>query len=215
MKRIAFAFCAALVLLFGVSAPASAQVAWDAPLMVSPQMPGGFGIFLVDPAAGRLGVMGTWRGSATPGLGFRVGLAETRRRLGPDDDGSRLAGFGGVDFSGNLVRASDEFPLNVIWVTGAGLGVGSNVWVSFPLGVSLGRAFQADDVWFNPYIAPRVVLDALLGSNVDSDLDMDFAVDLGTDIAFQGNWTVRFGATLGDRNALAIGVAFPTTALSR
>lgn len=218
MKSRIFGFCAAATVALGVAMPAGAQVAWDAPMMVSPQMPGGFGIFLVDasvaprgPGQGGgdgVGVLGTWRGSAVPGLGFRIGAAE--------GVAGELAGFGGVDISGRLVSASDEFPLNVVWVTGAGLGFGEYVFLSFPLGVSLGRAFETDDVWFNPYIAPRLVLDAQMGDDSPEDgLDMRLAIDLGTDIAFSNSWAVRFGASVGDREGLAIGLTFPTSALSR
>jgi hypothetical protein len=194
----------ALAVTAGTAAPANAQVGWDAPLMVSPEMPGGFGIFLIDAAGGRLGALGTWRASGTPGLGFRIGIAEQRR--GPNDN--RMSAFGGVDVSGNLVRASDDFPLHMLWVMGAGLGIGDNALLSFPFGVSLGRSFAAEDVVFNPYIAPRLVLDAIMGSDIDSDMDLGFVVDLGTDIAFAPGWAIRFGASVGDREALAIGLSF-------
>jgi hypothetical protein len=215
MKKGMIGFCAAAAVALATAAPASAQVAWDAPLMISPQMPGGFGIYLVDasvppPRAGGegLGVMATWRARSTPGVGFRVGVAEGFSET--------FSGFGGVDISGSLVRASQEFPLNVVWVTGAGLGAGEYLFLSFPLGVSLGRAFETDEVWFNPYIAPRLVLDASMGGRAPNDgLDMRLVVDLGTDIAFSDSWAVRFGASIGDRQGLAIGLAFPTSALAR
>lgn len=203
--------CCALALLMAL--PAQAQVAWDAPQMLSPQMPGGFGIYLVDPAVpgpgnDGLGVMATWRAREIPGVGFRVGVAEGDRET--------FSGFGGVDISGRMVQATEEFPLHVIWITGAGIGFGDYLMFSFPVGVSLGRAFETDGVWFNPYVSPRLVLDAQMGDNRrEDDLDMRLAIDLGTDIAFSESWAVRFGASVGDRSALAIGLAFPTSSLSR
>lgn len=179
---------------FGASG-AMAQVVWDSPLLVPPRVSGGVGIFLIDPAGGDLGVMGTWRSG---NLGLRVGLAEDVR-----DD---LSIFGGVDFTGLITRASNDFPLDVAWVAGAGIGIGDDALLSFPLGISLGRGFDADGARFTPYATPRVVLDAFFGD--DSDLDLDLAVDFGLDIAFQPGWMIRFGATIGDRDALAIGVVF-------
>ncbi len=183
-----------------VAGPAKGQVAWDAPLLVSPSAPTGWGVFLVDPAPGSgIGVLGTWRG--TEALGYRVGLAE-----GP---GGRLAGYGGVDVSGPITRASASFPLDVDWLTGVGLGVGDAVLISVPLGLTVGRSVEADGVWFNPYVAPRVVVDAWMGSDRPRDgLHLNLAVDLGLDVAFDPSWTIRFGASIADRDALAVGLSF-------
>ena len=195
-------FC--LVLATGglllAAVPAQGQVAWDSPLLLSPESPAGVAVFLTDPwPGGGIGFLATWKG--TGNLGFRGGVAE-----GWMGD---LAVYGGMDASGRLVTRSDEFPLDVDWVTGVGLGIGEAALLSAPLGVSIGRGIQADDVWFNPYFAPRVVLDAWLGSDRPRDgLELNLAVDLGIDVAFQPDWTIRFGATLGDREALVIGMGF-------
>jgi hypothetical protein len=141
--------------------------------------------------------MGTWRPGGT--AGYRIGIAEA--------PGDELAGFGGADLSGLLVGASDDFPLDVAWVTGVGLGFGDAVLLSFPGGVSLGRVLSAPDVRVNPYMSPRVVLDALLGGDAEDELDLSFAVDIGVDIAFSPSWQIRFAGTFGDREALAIGFA--------
>lgn len=182
------------------AAPAESQVTWEAPLMVAPNTPAGWGVYLVDPWPGDgIGVLSTFRSSTAPGgLGFRLGLAE-----GPGGD---LAVYGGFDVSGTLLRQSADFPMDMIWVTGAGLGVGDSALLSFPLGVSLGRDFQADGVWFNPYVTPRVVLDAWFGG--DGDMDLGLAMDLGIDISFEPGWAVRFAGTLADHEALAIGLSF-------
>lgn len=183
-----------------IAAPAQGQVAWDGPLLVSPGTPAGWGVFLVDPDPGSgIGVLGTWRG--TESHGFRVGLAERRR--------GRLSGYGGADISGPITRASINFPFDVDWVTGVGLGVGDAILFSVPLGMSLGRAVEADGVLFNPYVAPRVIVDAWMGSNRPrSGLHLSLAVDLGLDVAFDPSWAIRFGASMGDRDALAIGLSF-------
>ena len=199
MRRMLLVTLGAMTL---AAVPADAQVAWDAPLFLSPQTPVGLGIYLVDPGpSDGIGVLATWRGG---GPGFRIGLAEDGR-----DD---LSVYGGVDFTARLVTASTEFPLHVNWVVGAGFGAGDDLALSFPLGLSLGRGFNAETVLFSPYIAPRLVLDAFFGGNGDEDdsddLDLGFALDLGLDLSFDPGWAVRFGASLGDRDAIGIGLSF-------
>jgi len=162
--------------------------------------------------------MGQWQGKGeTNRLGFRAGLAETH-----NDD---LAVFGGVDFTGPLVTHSEEFPLDVIWVTGMGVVVaeGDYALLTIPVGVSLGRVVTDDNVWFHPYLAPRLVIDVLLGdeephnhgagephSHHHDDLELGFVLDLGADFSFTGNWALRIGASVGDRDGLAVGISIPT-----
>ncbi len=185
------------------AAPAQGQVAWESPMLLGPASPAGWGVFLVDPSPrSGIGVLTTFRSADAPaGLGYRLGLAEGAR--------DRLAVYGGIDVSGFLVRHSPDFPLDVIWLAGAGFGAGDHFRLGFPLGAAIGRMFDADGVVFHPYAAPRVVLDAFIGRDrPDDNLDLALVVDLGIDVAFQPNWAVRFGASVGDRSALAIGMSF-------
>jgi hypothetical protein len=188
--------------LAGFAAPAKAQLVWDSPLMVSPATPAGWGVYLVDPHPGPgIGVMSTFRASSGPGLGYRIGLAEYRR-AGED----RLGVYGGIDLSGMLLPRSSDFPLDVLWVTGAGVGIGEDVRLNVPLGVSMGYDVQADGIWFNPYVTPRIDLDARFGSG--GGLRLAPNVDLGVDMAFDPGWAIRFAGTIGDHSALAIGLSF-------
>lgn len=191
----------ALAVLAGRAPDAHAQVAWDSPFLVGTETPAGWGFYVSDPTpGGGIGVMTTWRSADAPGgTGFRLGLAED-----PTDD---LAVFAGVDVSGRLLTADEEVPVDVVWVGGAGLGARDGVLLSFPIGVAVGRAFEAEEVWFHPYGSPRVVLDARFGGEGGSDLDLELAVDVGVDLAFDPTWTVRFGGTIGERRALAIGLS--------
>ncbi|MEX0935752.1 MAG: hypothetical protein WD013_02530 [Gemmatimonadota bacterium] len=199
-----------LLTLFGAGS-LRAQVAWDSPLLVSPDAPAGWGVYLVDPSPGSsIGFLTTWR-SGGP-VGYRLGLAE--------DAGEDLSVFGGFDYSGGLVRAGADIPFNIDWITGAGFAAGDAFVLSFPLGIAIGRAFQADAVLFNPYMSPRMILDAVLNRDDrddhppfrdgrgDGDLHLGLAVDLGVDISFDPGWAVRFGASLGDRSGIAIGLSF-------
>jgi hypothetical protein len=184
---------------FLTAVPTQGQVAWESPLLLPPGSSPAWGIYLVDPSPGSgIGALATWRGQSP--LGFRIGLAEGFR--------DELAVYGGIDASGSLVRASEDFPLDVDWVTGAGIGVGEATMVSFPFGLSLGRTLTGDGVVFLPYVTPRVMLDAWFGSDRPrSGARLNLGADIGMDLSFTPGWAIRFGATFGDRNALAIGLA--------
>jgi hypothetical protein len=178
-------------------------VPWESPLMVGPGSPGGFSILLADPGAG-IGVFAHWQGRGPNSrMGFRIGVAEEG---GPEDN---LAVFGGVDVSGPLMTHSYEFPLDLAWVGGVGVGVGGDALISIPFGISFGRVLTTEEVWFHPYVTPRFIVDAYLGDGNRDDLDLGFAVDLGADFAFSGTWAFRFGAAVGDREGLAVGVVLP------
>ncbi len=186
-----------------VPAGAAGQIAWDSPLLLPPNPPDGLGLYLVDVAGGDLGVLGTWR-SPTRSLGLRVGIA--------DGPANNLGVYGGMDMVGNLTRSTEEFPLDIDWVFGAGIGIVDGALISIPLGLSLGHSFENEGVGFVPYLTPRVVLDACIDCGrhrwSNDDVRLDFAVDLGLDLRVSRSFLVRFGATLGDRDAVAIGLGF-------
>jgi hypothetical protein len=180
---------------------ARAQLAWDSPMLMPPQVGEGIGVFLMDAAYGRLGVMGTYH-SDLWNFGARAGLAEGRS--------GDLGLFGGIDFHGLITRSTDEFPLDIDWVFGAGLGIDHGVLVSLPLGLTVGHTFPTQDATFLPYITPRVILDGCIDCDRFSDddnVDLDFAVDVGLDLRFDPRFLIRFGVTV-NREAVAIGVVF-------
>ncbi|MGD8395383.1 MAG: hypothetical protein PVF43_07895 [Candidatus Eiseniibacteriota bacterium] len=190
-----------------VAAPtAGAQVAWDAPYLGSPRPGTGLGLYLVETAGGDLGVMSTWQSSTRPGaLGWRLGIA--------DDAGDALAVFGGLGTAGRWHRADAELPLDIGWVAGAGIGVGHHALISLPVGITAGRTITGEGpARFTPYLSPRLILDGYIGGHAPGDgdehLDLDLALDIGLDVAFDNRWVARFGATVGDREGLAIGIVF-------
>ena len=187
-----------------VPAPGSAQVAWESSMMMGPGTSGGLSLLLLDGAGARnVGFLGIWRPGPSPGgMGIRGGVAE--------DVTGELAIFGGVDFSDGLARHSQDFPLDLMWLAGAGASVSNGeVMIQIPGGVSMGRVIRNDRLQFTPYVAPRLILDVFLGDErAGEDLDLSVAVDLGFDIAFASSWTLRFGSTVGDHDALLIGAAF-------
>jgi len=207
-KRIVGTF-ALLTLVAGIS-PAGAQVAWESPFLVVPGDRGGLGIYLLEPDPGdELGAVVTWGSRSSPGpfdLGFRAGIAE-----GYDDD---VAVSGGVDASDYLLRTSDEVPVDLIWAVGAGLSIGDHVMVGFPGTLVVGRSFEAEGIRITPFAGLRVSLDAHLGRDRpgprdDDDVDLNVSADLGFDLAFSPRWVVRFAASVGDRDALAVGLRIP------
>ena len=191
--------------------PAAAQVAWDGPFLMPPRQTGSLGIYLTDMEGGGLGAMATWRSSGW-NYGLRAGISE-----GADED---LGIFGGIDFSGTINRSTDEFPLDIDWVLGAGLGVADGIRLSAPLGLSVGHTFPAEGAIFTPWLTPRVFLDARFGRDDepagedDTDVGLGLAADLGLDLRLNpgrgalAGLTIRFGASFGDREAFAIGVVF-------
>lgn len=200
---------AVLVVVMGITpGGVRAQVAWDSPLLLPPHPPDGLGIYLTDMHRAGLGVMGTWR-SPVWNYGLRFGIADG---TGDDD----LAVFGGVDYAGPLYRATSEFPIDIDWVTGAGIGIGNGARVSFPLGLSVGHSLQAESARFTPYLTPRLVLDGLFGGTRPGGdtARLGLAADIGFDMRITAGGgpllgtTIRFGASVGDRSAIALGLVF-------
>lgn len=165
-------------------------------------------MFVTNPEPGsEASLLMTWRESSAPGgFGFRGSVGE-----GYSDD---LAVAIGVDYSGTVLDASDEFPLDAIWFVGAGASVGDFGLISIPAGFSFGRTFETDGVLFRPYGAPKVHLDGEIGGGDagrlrdDDEVELGFTLDLGADIQFVDEFTIRFGASVGDRESLAVGVQF-------
>ena len=198
MKRIA---ATALVLTLTSPAPSVAQAVWDSPSFLHPSAPSGLTVAVTDASPGDgLGVLAIWRGAAAPaGLGFRAGISEA-----PGDD---VVALFGVDVSGSLSGVMGANGPEALWWTGAGVAAGDDFSASLPLGLVFGWTARDQGVSFMPYVGGHVALDVLLGDQ--DDLDLDGAVDLGLDLAFASGWTFRFGAALGGRDALGIGVRVP------
>ncbi|MDX1647785.1 MAG: hypothetical protein R3304_11630 [Longimicrobiales bacterium] len=196
LRRSCFAVTAAILL--SSAPPLAAQIAWDSPPLLGTAAPSGLSLFLVDPVGGDLGGLATFRHQAGPvGLGYRFALAEEN----VSDD---IAVSGGVDVSGYLARGMDGSEVDALWWSGLGAGVGSELLVSVPLGILFAWSGDSGDAVLSPYGGAHVALDFITGPGDTADLSG--AIDLGIDVALPSNWVVRFGASLGDREAIAIGV---------
>ncbi len=196
-------FVLPLLAVFAVPGAVLAQPAWDSPILVPPGVDEGLGILIMEAHAGGVGALLTWRAPAW-NFGIRAGLVDGAR-----DDIGLIAG---IDVGGQLTRSTTEFPLDIDWVFGAGLGVDDGARVSLPLGLSIGHTFRGDDVTFLPYAGPRVVLDAFIGDDDrhrgNDDVRLGVAVDLGLDLRVTPGFLIRFAATVGDREAVALGLVF-------
>lgn len=186
-----------------LAAPASGQTLWDSPALISPVAPAGVSLFFIDAAGGELGGLVTFRHDAGPvGLGYRVALVEQ----GGVDGG--LAVSAGVDISGFLSRAVEGSEVDVVWWSGGGIGFGDETVVTIPLGLIIGWSGSGGDVILSPYGGGHVSLD--LSTRDNNSVDLTGVVDLGLDLVLSSGWMIRFGATIGDRDALALGVKLPS-----
>jgi hypothetical protein len=186
-----------------LAVPVSGQIAWDAPALISPVVPSGLSLFLVEPAGGDIGALGTFRHSAGPvGVGYRAAVAE---ESGRDSD---LAVAFGIDVAGFLARAVEGSEVDLVWWLGGGMSVGSDWVVSAPAGIILGWTGEGDGVIISPYGGAHVALD-ITGNEGDA-LNFDGALDLGLDLVLRSGWMIRAGAALGDRESIAVGFRLPS-----
>ncbi len=202
MPRTSLPTFALAAVLAAFAAPSSAQIAWDSPALIGPAVPAGFSIFLLNPAGGDLGALGTLRHSAGPvGLGYRAAVAD---EAGTGD----IAVSGGIDVSGMLARGVEGSEVDVMWWAGGGVGFGAETLITAPLGVIVGWSGGSEDIVFSPYGGGHVVLDFVTGPG--DSVRFDGVIDLGVDLVLRSGWMIRAGASLGDREALALGIRLPT-----
>jgi len=198
----------AAALLCAAATPLEAQLAWDTPRMIGPESPGGFGVYVMQPDAlpgDKRAAFATW---ALPGMGGSVIL---RGGVG-EGVAEEEAAFGGLDLRAPIARHTDSQPFDIEWTAGAGFGVGEYILVSVPVAISVGRSWSSGSVWFAPYLSLGATADYRHG---DSDLrpDEEFEVQptagVGIDLSFDPGrrFVVRAATALGDRQALAVGLA--------
>ena len=191
------------LLAMGASA-AKAQVPWETPQLLAPHAPRGMGVLAATYAAAPgdgWGMVVAWRGEDAPtGWGFRIAAGRGR--------GDRDAIGGGLDVSSWIARASARFPLDVIWTSGFGGSYGNSMQLALPIGFAAGRSLGDGSVWFNPYVAARVIMEGRLGgAAVDEELETQLATEIGANMSFDRNrrFIVRTAAAIGDRSALSVG----------
>lgn len=174
--------------------------------MIGPESPAGVGFYWLRadalPADGDA-VAATL---PLPGTGGRVTL---RGGLG-EGATDELAGFGGVDVRALLASHDDSQPLDIGWNAGLGGSYGEYLIVSLPVGLSAGRSWSSGSVWFAPYVGLGAVLDYRTGDAApDDEFALEPNAEVGFDLAFDPSRhiVVRAAASLGDRQAVAVGLA--------
>jgi hypothetical protein len=85
-----------------------------------------------------------------------------------------------------------------------GLGTGQETIVSFPVGALLGWSGEGGGVILSPYGGGHVSLD--VSTSDANNVQLVGSFDLGLDVVLSSGWLVRFGASIGDRDALALGM---------
>lgn len=185
---------------------ATAQVPWETPRLIGPESPTSFSLFWMRfgtlPGDGD-GMMAVWRSPGLPaGVTLRFGAAE-----GAGDHDAFLAG---VDIRAPVSRHGAGQPLDLCWTAGAGWGVGDYALVTLPLGMTAGRSWSSGALWVAPYLSAGVAMDLALGDDAPGDaFEVSPAMDVGIDLAVDRarRLVIRVGAALGDRHALALGLA--------
>lgn len=190
----------------GAPSALEAQITWESPRLLGSDPPRGLGVYGVEYGAlpgDDKAVLVTWTGGLPEGLRLRGGFGE-----GADGEN---AGFGGIDVWRTLTRGPESAPVDVVWTTGLGVGVGEWTLVSIPIGLTTGTSWSGGSVWVNPYIHAGVVLDLRVGGNAPEDeFEAGVATDLGVNVAFDRGRRVVVSASagLGDRQAVAVGLVF-------
>lgn len=204
---LALALCAAL------PSAARAQFAWETPRLLGPHTQGGLGVHWLQaetlPGDGE-GLLVTWQPPGLPDGIFLRGGAGTGA-------GDESAGFGGIDVRTPIASARPGQPLDIAWIAGAGVGVGDYLLFTVPVGLTAGREWASGSVWFSPYVGIGVALDYRRSldserDRFDDDFDVYPTADLGVDLALDPGrrFILRAGASLGDRQAIALGAQMRT-----
>ncbi len=213
MRRTLLVACALLAV--GAKAPshASAQIAWDTPRMLGPNTEGGLSVHWLQaetlPGDGE-GLMVVWQPPGLPDNVFLRGGAGTGA-------GDSSAGFGGIDVRSRIATARPGQPLDIAWIAGAGVGVGEYMLITVPVGLTAGRTWASGSVWFSPYVGVGVAMDyrATLDDEdavPDEEFDVYPTADIGLDLALDPGrrFILRAAASLGDRQATALGITIRT-----
>lgn len=196
MKKLTIGL--AVIALLAAASGAAAQEEWDDPSFMAPQPGNDLGFYFVD--EGGVGFEGIWRQTRDVNLGLRLGFV--------DEAGGTLE-FGAETWGPIVLADQNEFPLDVTWTAGVGASINGLNTIGVPVGISLGRTFDAGDLTMQVYGHPRLELLAFENPFTDDiDLDLDPRFDVGADLYLSHSVTLKIGASFGQGDALGIGLAW-------
>lgn len=166
-------------------------------------------------------IMGQWREAMSSRLhvGFDLGLYD------PNSSGSRTAVFGAATLGYDLMRSSNDQPLDLLLTAGAGVSL-ANSRTSFrlPVGVSMGHRFELEDgMAITPFVHPRLSIDLCSSCSgrgrSQSDVSLNF--DIGGSFEVSERLSVRASALFsgaeqfGGDDAIAVGLTWTPAGLRR
>ena len=197
MRRIAFTLLAVLAV------PVVQAVAQETgtPVFLAPYRAftnHEFGVTLSDPGDDAWAIEGSYRfGWNNHDIGFRGGFIDVG-----DNTGALLGG----SYRARVITHSRDFPLDGALTAGVGVQLIEDFTSGLiPVGLSLGRRFEAEDseVSFVPYAHP--VLALAFGDNEE---DLLFGMGLGVDVRISETLDIRVAGALFDYEGISIGVSW-------
>jgi len=210
---IALAFVLAVLI---VLAPrrANAQIAPDSPRLISPHGSGGLAFHWVraETLPGDDGVLlATWAMPGLPkGMRLRGGLGK-----GVAEEEAFFVGF---DYQAPVMRGTGPKPFDLDWHSGLGASSGEYVLVTLPVGITGSVSLTSESVWIAPYMTAGIAADLRMGVDApEREFEVQPALDVGLDMSFDRarKVVVRAAASLGDRQAVSVGLAFGLGKLAR
>jgi hypothetical protein len=208
------ALCSAVL---SVAHPVGAQ-AFNYPSMQTPSAS------TRDYTAALVGGSGTtllfqWREGAGRGMHWQLdaGLADPKGSTDP-------LLFVGGSLARELVRASGDQPLDLLFTAGIGAAAGDGTWFRVPVGVSAGHRFGLDDgMSITPYVHPRLSVDVCgrCGAGRDSRSSVSLNFDIGALWQVNRQFGVRASAAftgsdvVGSDETVGVGVTWTPTSLRR
>lgn len=154
-----------------------------------------------------------WREGWSPisQLSFEGGLLDPKG----DEDVRLLAGG---NYGRQLLRATDDMPLDLLLTAGGNLIVGEGFGLEIPVGVSLGHRFPLEQgLAITPYIHPRVAFQYANPKGGDSDTDVGVAFDLGVNFEVSPRLSLRGTFMFGsdDNDAIGFSLAWRPVGMRR
>ncbi len=166
-------------------------------------------------------LMFQWREGISSDMhwGLDVGLYD------PSFAGAKTALFFAGNLGYDLIRATEDQPLDMLLTAGAGFSVANGrTSVRLPIGLVLGHRFELDrGMAVTPFVHPRLSVDICSSCSVNgrSQSDVSLNFDVGGSFEVNQYLSVRLSALFsgaeqyGSDNALAVGLTWTPAGLRR